>query len=614
MDLDTSFSTKKTNKNTLVTKILLSLGLIALINISGFLVLNYVGHQQDGLGVLINISGRQRMLSQRITLLTHEYNNLDILNSDIEASSNIHIELTDKLKLFLSSHETLLKEALKRARAGEELRDHFVLPGGLNDLVKKFEEEVKGFLSGKYKQARLASFGQFTKYGFLESLDRAVKLFEKKNLSFSKLFYRAELGLMIANLIVLLLVFLFLLRPMAKTVIQREEELEIARDLALEESRFKSMFLANMSHELRTPLNGVLGTSDLMRSTRLNEEQKEYMDIISQSGKILLGVVNNILDLTKLEIGAVELDEIPFEPEKLLKSMPKSFQYPLLSKGIEITVNCDRLPRVLWGDTVRLTQILNNVISNAIKFTDKGGITIDATYELETLKLKVSDTGIGMTPAQLNKVFESFQQADSSTTRKYGGTGLGLSIVKEILNLMNAKYEVQSEPGKGTTFFFEIPLRMGSPKDLIPYSTEETGYSQQNIKEDKKENSKTGTVLVVDDNDINRKLLVKILERMNVPSLTASSGTEAIEAVDNHKIALVFMDYHMPGLNGIEATKVIREKHNNPPPIIALTADVLPETQKECKDVGMKELLAKPIQRSELKRVLKTYLDVEDDS
>jgi signal transduction histidine kinase/CheY-like chemotaxis protein len=613
----------KTNKRVLLTKILLSLGIIALIEITGFAILNYVGHKQEGLGVLINLSGRQRMLSQRITLLVHEFNNLDVLKSDIETSAKINTELNEKLNLFLESHNKLFTEAKERAKPGEELFVHYSNTGGLNDLVIKFEEEVKGFLTGKYKQSHLATFSQFTKFGFLANLDRAVKLFEEKNKELNNLFYKAELALLIANLFALFIIYIFLLRPMATIVVEREQELEVARDLALEESRFKSMFLANMSHELRTPLNGVLGTTDLIKSTRLNPEQKEYIDIISQSGKILLGVVNNILDLTKLEVGAVELDEIPFEPEKLLKSMPKSFQYPLLSKGIDLNVTCTRLPRVLWGDTVRITQILNNIISNAIKFTDEGSINLDAFYENEILSLTISDTGIGMTKEQLNRVFESFKQADSSTTRKYGGTGLGLSIVKEILGLMQAKYEVQSEVGKGTTFKFDIPLKMGTPKDLEPYKSQEFTLDStfKRRLQDQGHNHEISStpasdeafkVLIVDDNEINRKLLVKILDRMKIHSITADSGNRAIELLEQERVDLVFMDYHMPELNGIETTKIIFEKIKNPPPIIALTADILPETAQECKKVGMKELLAKPIQRAELKRVLHAYLDLEE--
>lgn len=316
-----------------------------------------------------------------------------------------------------------------------------------------------------------------------------------------------------------------------------------------------------------------------------------------------------------MSIGAVELEEIPFDPEELLTTLPKSFQYPFLSKGIEITVNNHGLPRVLWGDTMRLTQILNNIISNAIKFTEKGGITIEAGYKSGELNLTISDSGIGMTESQLDKVFESFEQADKSTTRQYGGTGLGLSIVKEILVLMNATYEVKSQAGVGTTFIFNIPLRMGNPKDLIPsQKAKEQEYSQKDpispLSSDSLEQRQV--VLVVDDNEINRNLMVKILERMNITPLTADSGTAAINTLqENSDIKLVFMDYHMPGLNGIEATKIIMDKLSSPPPIIALTADVLPDTAKECRGVGMKELLAKPIQRSELKRVLRSYLNLE---
>lgn len=205
------------------------------------------------------------MLSQRITLLVHEYNSLDILASNIEAPAKINQELRDNLKLFMDSHATLFQEAKARGQ-NEELGFHYTKEGGLDSLVKRFESEVNKFLNGAYKQRNLAAFGQFTKFGFLQALDQAVKLFEQKNNQLNKQFYRVELFLLLSNLAVLAIIFFFLLKPMADTVITREEELEVARDLALEESRFKSMFLANLSHELRPPLNGVLGTTDLLRS------------------------------------------------------------------------------------------------------------------------------------------------------------------------------------------------------------------------------------------------------------------------------------------------------------------------------------------------------------
>lgn len=358
-----------------------------------------------------------------------------------------------------------------------------------------------------------------------------------------------------------------------------------------------------MSHELRTPLNGVLGTADLMGSTKLDEEQIELLKIINQSGKILLGVVNNILDLTKLQMGNVEIEQMTFDPEEFIYNVPKSFRYPLESKGLGFTVECINLPSALLGDTTRLGQIFNNILGNAVKFTEKGGIHLKANYLNGKLEIQIKDTGVGMDQKALNKIFESFIQADASTTRKFGGTGLGLSITKELIELMGGVIKVTSELNKGSVFDISIPLALGNPNDL-PKNIN-THLDQKTLAGENKR------VLVVDDNDINRKLMSKILARHELISIEADGPYAFLDLLDEQEFDLILMDYHMPGMNGIEVFLKAKEKHLNLPPVVALTADVMEETRIKVLEAGMKELIPKPIQRDDLHRVLSTYLQIE---
>lgn len=587
-------------RDTITFKQVIALVIIFMIDLGGFLVGSYVNHEQDGLALLINMSGRQRMLSQRIPLLLHQKFSIDG-NQEI-----ISKDLKEKVALFKNSHEKLRAAAIIRDKDGKDLGPYYQAEQGLNYKTEYFltqVEKIQANLDPQKREKDLIQLTTFSKYEFLKKLDGAVKLFENYSSRLTRLRNRVEITLLIVNTIAHVLVFFIIFRPLTKLIKTREAELKIARKKAEEESAFKTMFLANMSHELRTPLNGVLGTADLMGSTQLDQEQQEYLEIINQSGKILLGVINNILDLTKLQAGAVELEEVTFCPETLLYGVPKSFRYPLESRGLHFKVECIDLPKALKGDTVRLSQILNNIVGNAVKFTEEGGITLKANYTQDTLHISIADTGIGMTQEAASKIFESFVQADASTTRRFGGTGLGLSITKELVGVMGGEIEVQSEVGKGTTFLISLPFPLGDPSD-IENNIKSNIYDETNL-------DSKGKKVLVDDNDINRKLMTRILDRFNIVAVEAHSGFACLEVLKNTKVDLILMDYHMPGMNGIETAEKVIEKFEKAPPIVALTADVVEDTRLKIKEAGMKELIPKPVQRADLKRILSTYLQIE---
>ncbi len=577
----------------------MALAIIFLLDTSGFFLNKYITKEQDGLAVLINISGRQRMLSQRITLLLHEKIATERNDGDTEA---INKDLKEKLTLFETSHDILKNEAQKRDPENKVLRPHYFGEGGLNGQVESFIKNSRELMVSR-DDSILKRHSIFAKGPLLYELNKAVKLFELQSSTLTDAMKVVELFLYLINTLALIFIYFFILKPLQKEILKREDELQQARKIAEEESHFKSMFLANMSHELRTPLNGVLGTADLMGSTQLNQEQQDYLDIINQSGKILLGVINNILDLTKLQMGQVELEKVTFSPKELLEGIPKSFRYPLESRGLSFNLQLDDLPAALEGDTTRLSQILNNIIGNAVKFTEEGGITLKASYQDNQLSIDIEDTGIGMSEMALSRIFEDFAQADSSTTKKFGGTGLGLSITKELITLMGGTITVQSQEGKGTTFSLNIPLPLGNPNRLPRKSSP--------VYADKSIDGQNKKVLVVDDNDINRKLMVRILERYNLIPIEVDSGHACLDFLNENQVDLILMDYHMPGLNGIETALEARKRFTNMPPIIALTADVMEETNKKILEAGMKELIPKPIQRDDLQRILATYLQIE---
>ncbi len=573
----------------ITTKIFLALFIIGAFDLIGFIYLEWSAQKQVGLGKLINISGRQRMLSQRITLLVNEINE-DKSNQDLKK------DLNEKLSLFKSSHE-LLKQEIKPEEIlkKESISNHY--HDELNQLTEKFLVEVSNFMESK-EEVSLYSLSNFAKNELFKSLNKAVTLFEKDSDRLTRNLAYTERIVLIVSLLSLILSYFLILAPMRDQIVLKEVDLEQAKRTAESEAHYKSMFLANMSHELRTPLNGVLGVTDLLQSTQLDTDQKDYLSIINESGTMLLSIINNILDVTKLEMNQVKLESIPFSPDKQLISLSKTFRYALDAKSIELKYNTKGLPEVLIGDKVRINQILNNLLSNAIKFTENGSIIISANYSNNEYNISIEDSGIGMSDEASLRVFEAFKQADVTTTRKHGGTGLGLTITKELIKLMHGKISVRSKVNVGSTFFITIPMPIGKTqelKELYQDFNTEQNFNSQNI-------------LVVDDNAINRKLLVKILERQQLNTKEAASGEEALQLLTNFQFDLVLMDYHMPGLNGVETYNMAKKSITNLPPTVALTADLSEDAKELVLEAGMKEVVGKPLRKADLKKLLEKYL------
>jgi PAS domain S-box-containing protein len=392
-----------------------------------------------------------------------------------------------------------------------------------------------------------------------------------------------------------------------------ETALKEARQQAIESANVKEQFLANMSHEIRTPINSVIGFTNLLQKTTMTEEQQQFVNLIQSASENLLTIINDILDISKIEAGMLRIEKNPFSLRGLCSSIETMFYHKAREKNLSFSLYIqDNIPDTLNGDAVRLTQILVNLISNAIKFTQKGGISINITApdqhnDAVRLQFSVKDSGIGIPADKLEPIFERFQQGETDTTRKYGGTGLGLSIVRNLVQLQGGNITVESEQGKGTEFIFDIAYSLVPVGEPLPSALgDQTAITAGAFPD--------AHILVVEDNSMNQLLIKFTFESWKVNYQLADNGAKAIEWLQRSTFNLVLLDIQMPLMDGYATAQAIRKELKSDIPIIAMTAHALAGEREKCISYGMNDYISKPIHEKELFSLLKKYLDVDRDS
>jgi signal transduction histidine kinase/CheY-like chemotaxis protein/HPt (histidine-containing phosphotransfer) domain-containing protein len=595
------------------------LGVIAFVAFSGFLFMSIMIDKNQNLDHLIDKSGKQRMLTYKIVSLSYEFS-----HSTEEQEEQILKALQKAISEFHDSH-TKLQDSFLELQNQSGLSPFFFTD--LNNKLQKFVMEAST-LEKKYhdqEQHIVSLFDQA--YSLIPMLDKIVQAFQKTSKSQLQIIQKIELLVLLTMLGIMMIEGHFLFAPMARKMKEKTENLELqtlelaasksdteaAHRTAEEATRLKSEFLANMSHEIRTPMNGIIGMINLLLETKLSKKQTNFAKTACDSADLLLQLVNDILDFSKIEAGKMELEIIPFDLKSQIEDAVELIAPKAKEQGLKLSLSFEsNLPQHIIGDPGRIRQIILNLASNAIKFTEKGSVTIAVTAQQKTNNVVtfhcgVKDTGIGIPEDKQDYIFNKFNQADGSTTRKFGGTGLGLAICKELVGMMNGEIGVTSKDGLGSEFWFTFEGQIDHAAASIPIQKQDRSDTElQNF------TFPNSQILLVEDNATNQMVAIYMLEKMGCHVTPAGNGIEAVDLIKQRSFELVFMDCNMPEMDGYEATQIIRDfqarEDQTRIPIVAFTAYAMKGDDQKCFDAGMDDYITKPIKKADLIRVLKDWL------
>lgn len=554
----------------LTIRYILALSIIAVMAASVLTVSLIAGRTASEDASLVNVSGRQRMLSQRIVMLTLEMQTG--ATSPERRSSDAR--LADSIDLFARSHS----ELVLAARMSDDILDIYRQPEtDLDRMTVEFAALAERIRTGDTSAGGIRRLADNAE-AILPLLNDATNAFTHAAERRVHFMDRLELAAFSITLFILLLEGWFVFRPAVLSISRTLKQLETARNEAERASAAKSNFLAQMSHEIRTPLNGVIGMASGLGTTKLDEEQRKMVTTLQSSGELLLTVVNDILDISKVEAGQVSLEEADISLEQILNWIDSTYRPTSAAKGLKWETHlADDAQGWYRGDATRIRQILSNLVSNAIKFTPTGEVRAEVhclsrdAAGTAQIEIVVRDTGIGIPAERIGAIFNPFEQADASTTRKFGGTGLGLAITMRLAELMGGNITVESTPGQGSRFAVTLSLERGqapaAPADMPAQPADALAARLR--------------ALVVDDVATNRLVLQTLLTPLEVDVTCAGSGQEALDILESEYFDVILMDIQMPDMDGVQTTQQLRlreqQSGQDTTPVIAVTANVLPE-------------------------------------
>ncbi len=502
----------------------------------------------------------------------------NLLQSDKYANSLLHLQLLVKEKILFNDSVAAVFRIKGKAEA------EALIATGKGRILKDSISSIINSIDGSKQKELVTSISENKRNGLQARLWGIV------------------MGIIACGLLVYAFWYILNLSSRQRKVI---EDLNESRRRIKEASSLKEQFLANMSHEIRTPMNAIIGFTNILKRTNLEPDQRSYVQNIHSAGDNLLALINDILDLSKIEAGMIQLEETNFSVRSLTGSIAAMFNEKIREKKLYLTTEIkEDVPDIITGDAVRLTQILVNLLNNAIKFTEVGGVKVfvnvlDRNQEKVKLQFGVVDSGIGIPQDKQQAIFERFQQAEAETTRRYGGTGLGLSIVKQLVEMQGGNLTLKSFPGQGSEFIIDIEYTLPDEEKMLSDALAAAEITSGSLHETK--------VLIAEDNPMNQQLIKHLMKNWAINYTLVNNGAEAVEALRNESFSMVLMDIQMPEMDGYTATSVIRNELNLQLPIIAMTAHAMMGEKEKCLQLGMNDYLSKPLKETILYNIIAQY-------